>query len=514
MDCLMGIDLGSTSLKALVYDLDGKVVAQGSRPTERSHPSEEHPEWTVWLPEQIWGGAAAAIRDAVSQLDSSSDIKAVAVTGMGMDGVPMDADGKWLYPFISWHDARTEPQLEWWKQHVGMDKYAINGNPVWSMNSAMRILWIAENEPDILRCTHKWLLIEDFLNYLLCGAWATDCSMASCYLLLDQRTRQWSDELLDLSGIDRTLLPDVRPSGTRLGDIHEVASAATGLPVGTPVILGGHDHLCGTLPVGAFEPGVALNITGTWEGAILSMDEPVLTPALQRMGMTIQAHVARGRHAAWGSAPAAEMLEWYRKEYGAEASRNADADGGADWDYLFAEAAESPAGARGAMFLPHMSAAVCPVQDDRSLGAFVGLSSRCTRGDVLRAMIEGLNFQFLDVLNAAEAGLGFPLGKIVAVGGGTRNEFGMQNKADITGRAIEVPEVEEASSLGAAILAGIGVGLYKDEKDACARVNRPGRTYQPNPELTDMYAKRYEIHAQLYSTLKSVSHQLFEAEQG
>ena len=161
MDYLMGIDLGSTSLKAIVYDLDGNMVAQGSRPTEKHNP-EDHPEWTVWLPENIWGNAAEAVREAVSQLDNPSDIKGVAVTGMGMDGVPMDADGNWLYPFISWHDNRTEPQLEWWKENVGLDKYSINGNPGWAMNSALRMLWVKEHEPEILAKTHKWLLIEDF----------------------------------------------------------------------------------------------------------------------------------------------------------------------------------------------------------------------------------------------------------------------------------------------------------------------------------------------------------------
>ena len=122
MDCLMGIDLGSTSLKAVVYDLDGNKVAGGARPTERYHPQPEHPDWTVWQPEQIWGGTAQAIHEAVDRLPASAKIRAVAVTGMGMDGLPMDEDGKWLYPFISWHDPRTAPQLEWWLKNVGAER--------------------------------------------------------------------------------------------------------------------------------------------------------------------------------------------------------------------------------------------------------------------------------------------------------------------------------------------------------------------------------------------------------
>lgn len=160
MDYLMGIDLGSTSLKAVVYDKAGRAVASGSRPTERFNPWPEHPEWTVWQPEQIWSGTAEAIKEAVAKLDAPSAIRGVAVTGMGMDGVPIDADGKWLYPFISWLDPRTAGQHKWWLEHVGADRtFSIGGNPVWAINSALRIRWMMENEPQIIARADKWLLI-------------------------------------------------------------------------------------------------------------------------------------------------------------------------------------------------------------------------------------------------------------------------------------------------------------------------------------------------------------------
>ena len=130
MDYLMGIDLGSTSLKAVVYDTTGRLVAMGGHPTEKCHPSPEHPDWAVWRPEQIWGGTAAAIRAALARLDDPRQIRGVAVTGMGMDGLPIDADGQWLYPLISWHDPRTAEQFQWWKEHVGLDRtFSIGGNP-------------------------------------------------------------------------------------------------------------------------------------------------------------------------------------------------------------------------------------------------------------------------------------------------------------------------------------------------------------------------------------------------
>jgi len=509
MDYLMGIDLGSTSLKAVVYDLAGTVVASGSRPTELVRPDREHPEWAVWQPEQIWGGMAEAIRDAVSGLDDPRELRAVAVTGMGMDGVPMDGEGKWLYPFISWHDSRTEPQFQWWKENITVEKvFSIGGNPLWTINTALRILWMAENEPEILTRTDKWLLIEDFLNFMLCGRQVTDYSMASTTALFDQRKLDWSEELLELSGIDRRLLPQVAASSTPLGEVSAEASRATGLPEGTPVILGGHDHICGSLPVGVFRPGLVLDVTGTWESVLTATAEPVLDPKLATMGITVQAHVAPGMHTAWGGNPAADMLEWYRQQFGFEAAHKAETEGGSDWDHLIRAATQSPPGARKVMFLPHLSAANCPVVDQRSKGAFVGLTKLATAGDVLRAIIEGLDYQFLDIITSLESTLDARLEKVIAVGGATRNRFWMQNKADVTGRPIEVPAVEEASPLGAAILAGIGVGLYADVEDAFRRVYKPGKTYQPDRQLSKKYARWFKIYKQLYPALKQVSHQL------
>ena len=172
--------------------------------------------------------------------------------------------------------------------------------------------------------------------------------------------------------------------------------------------------------------------------------------------------------------------------------------------------ATSPAGASGVMFLPHMSAAGCPVVDARSLGAFVGLSNFARRGDLLRAIIEALDYQVLDIVTALKTGLNLNPDRLVAVGGATRNSFWMQNKADVVGLPIDVPDVEEATPLGAAMLAGIGIGLYRDLPTAFEQVYRPGKTYRPDPQLASQYAAGYQIYRQLYPALKPISHQLYD----
>jgi len=508
MTYLLGIDLGSTSLKAIIYDIQGNVVSKSSRPTEKHIPND-NPEWVFWKPDQIWGGTAAAIKDAVSQLNDPENIKGVAVTGMGVDAIPIDKDGKWLYPFISWHDNRAIPQQEWWIENIGNQKtFSTGGWSVWPINTALRMLWVRENEPAIDSQVHKWLLIEDFINFMLCGELATDYTMASCTLLFDQITQDWSKDILSLSGIDRSMLCDPNPSGTLLGELTQQAAEATGLAVGTPVVLGGHDHLCGALPVGVYKPGLVLDVTGTWEVVMSVVPKPILTEDILNAGITMQSHVAPGMYAGWGGAVAAEMVEWYRREFGHFAVAAAESKGGTEWDHLLKIAEESPPGSNGVMFLPHMSGASCPVTDGLSLGAFVGLKTSTTRGDMLRSIFEGLDYQFLDIVNTMESQMQIGAEQIVAVGGAIRNKFWMQNKADVIGRPILVPAIEEATPLGAAILAGIGVGVYQDVEDAYNQVNKPGETYLPDLKLTGLYQERYGIYKELYSTIKPINHQL------
>jgi xylulokinase len=235
---------------------------------------------------------------------------------------------------------------------------------------------------------------------------------------------------------------------------------------------------------------------------------PVLTDEVRRMGILVDSHVACNAWSAMGAAVAADMLEWFRREYGAAEKQQAEREGGVDWDYLMQAAAAAPPGANGAMFLPHLSGSHCPVVDNHSLGAFVGLRNIVTKGDMLRAIIEGLDYQFLQIVRGFESGLGVKPERIVAIGGAINNGFWMQNKADVLGRPIEVPDLDEAVPLGAAILAGIGVGLYRNEQDAFQQVYKPGRTYEPDAALSARYAEWFQTFEQVYPALRELNGRL------
>jgi xylulokinase len=505
MSYLLGIDVGSTNLKAVLFGCDGKIAAKADTPTKLEHPEKDHPDWAVWQPGQIWSGIAESVKKVVVDVDAA-EIKGIAVTGMGMDGVPLDADGKWLYPFISWHCPRTQPQQEWWIENVGIDRqFELGGDQVWPFNTALRLRWMKEHHPEILERTHKWVLIEDFVSFMLCGEYGTDFSMASTTLLFDQSALGWNEELLGISGIDKGLLCDPQPAGTVLGEVHQVAAEATGLKVGTPVVLGGHDYSCGCLPTGGYRPGVVLDVLGTWEMVVASLDKPVLNPEVRELGVLVDAHVARGKHAVMGATVAADNLEWARREFCGEEKRKAEGDEGLEWDSIVELASKSPVGSNGVFFLPHMSGSHCPVLDNTSAGAFVGLRNIATRGDVLRALIEGMNYQFTQIVEAFENSLGVKSDSIVAIGGPTRNRLWMQNKADVSGTVVEVPDVEEAVPLGAAILAGIGTGVYQDEDDAFGQVHREGRVYEPDAEAREEYRELYARFGKLHPALMEFS---------
>lgn len=505
MSYLLGVDVGSTNLKAVLYDLNGNEVASASEPTQRVCPDSDHPDWAVWQPEQIWGGISGSIKQAVSKIGDAKEIKGVAVTGMGMDGVPIGSDGKWLYPFISWHCPRTKPQMERWLQEVGPEKqFCISGSPVWPFHTSFRLMWMKENAPEILSKTHKWVLIEDFINFMLCGEYATDYSMASSTSLFDQKTQQWSDELINLAGIDKGLLCDAKPSGSVVGCVHAEAAEKTGLAKGTPVVLGGHDYSCGCLPTGAFVPNVILDVIGTWEMIVTTIDKPLLDYSLCKAGALMDSHVVDGKWAIMAAAVAGDMTEWFKSEFGNEDVKRASEENKSEWHYLVEKASASPAGANGVLFLPHMSGSFSPVVDAESAGSFVGLRNSHSRADLFRAVIEGVNFQFKDIIDSLEESLPEKPEKIIAIGGPTRNDLWMQTKADIASMVVEIPDVAEPVTLGAAMLAGIGAGVYDDLPQAYEAVRRETRFVEPNEKENSKYVEIYQKYKKLYPALKGI----------
>jgi len=496
MALLLGLDIGSTSIKANIYETNGNLVSSGSNPTVLSHPDKEHPAWAIWEPDVIWEAVQKSISSALNKIDSKDEVQAISVTGFGMDGVPIDRNGKWLYPFISWHCPRTEDQSRYWSEKVGPEViFFITCKQVMPIDTVYRILWIKENYPEILDKTYRWLLIEDYINYLLCGEIATDYSMASCTSLFDQKKKDWSSELISKAGFDGSILPKAFSSGTILGNISDSTSKITGLPKTAKVILGGHDYHCGAIAVGAFVPEVVMDITGTWEMVFQSTRKPNLDNKIFENGINVESHVAKDMYDIVAYSVSGLMYEWLNKTLCGEEVLEAKKNNDSVWEIIKKKAASAPVGSNGIFFAPYFSGAGSPHVDNRSQGAFV---------------IEGLNYQFRDMLESFEKASEAPPEKIVAAGGVIQNEFWMQNKADIAGKPIEVPAVEEATPLGAALLAGIGIGIYKNENEAYKQTYRVGSIYEPDEKNKATYDGFYQIYKDLYFDLKGINNSIYE----
>lgn len=510
MSYLMSIDLGSTSIKALIYDYYGNLIAFGTQPNEVAYMDKEHPNWAFWDPDKVWDSIVSAVRQALKKINDPGKIKGIAVTGMGADGLPVDCKGNWLYPFISWHCVRTEAMCQRWHTEVGKEKiFSLTGHQIVAYDSIYRLMWMEENHPEILLKTDKWLLIEDYINFLLCGRMATDFSMASSTSVFNPTDNSWSEELIGISGVNKSFFPELLPSGTVLGRVTDKAAAQTGIRAGTPVVLGGHDYYCAALAVGAYEPGVVMDITGTFEMVLTASSKLNIAQEIMEAGLTVESHVARNVYGIMGFNVSADMFEWFRTCYGYEEKIIAQESDRKDWDYLMEKAESAVCGSNGVFFLPHFSGSFCPIMDGHSQGAFIGLNKTVEKKDMLRALIEGLNYQFRDMLESFEGPLCKKADRVVAVGGATRNRFWMQNKADITGKIIEVPDIQEATGLGAALLAGIGIGIYKDEKEAVERTYKKGKEYYPDIVTNQKYQRFFNIYKKIYPALKEVNNDIF-----
>lgn len=505
MAYLIGIDMGSTNTKAVVFDEKGTVVASGNQPSHFGPMDDAHPDWVFYDPEKVYGAVCAALREAVAAVDGP--IAGIAVTGMGMDGVPIDAEGNVLYPFISWRCGRTQPQYNELTEKLGrFEIFKKGGIQPLVYDTIFRMMWLKDNKPELYAKTACWLLIEDFINFKLCGVQRTDYSMASSTCVYDLAQRNWAEDIIKAAGVSRDIFPQVSQAGTVLGGVTPKAAAETGLKVATPVVLGGHDYHCGAYAVGVTDSTKVIDITGTFECIVTASEKPLLTRAVFDGGLASEGHVIRDKYGLMVANVSGGLLEWWRMYFSTEEQRIAKEKGISCWQEMMETAAHSPAGANGVYFLPHFYGSMSPVIDPYSRGAYIGMTAATTKADMLRALIEGLDYQMKDMLDAMENATGERFESIIAVGGATRNAFWMQNKADITGKPIVIPEgMEEATCLGAAMCAGVGVGVYKDEQAACSAVFKQGKAYAPDPERHEKYLKLFETYIKIQPTLRELN---------
>lgn len=499
MTLLLGIDVGTTSIKSVVYRTDGVAVAVASLPTPTHVP---RPRWAYYRPEELWGTVVATVRGVLEQIENPSQIASVAVASVAEAGVLLDASGKATTDTIAWYDTRTRPQAEWLAERIGQDvlfeRTGLSLQPIFSLN---KILWHRENEPEAWQRSAHWLLIADYIAFRLSGVGATDFSLASRTLMMDLAGLRWDEVTLAEAEVDPGLLAPLAPGGTPLGHVTREAALETGLPVSTLVSSGGHDHVCGALAAGVTRPGQMLNSLGTAEAIFLPTAEPLSDPKVGRQGYTQGAHVIGGGYYAFaGQYTSGASVDWLRRLLGS-------VDDPLAYDAMIEGAARVPVGSLGAMFLPHLRLANSPYDDPRSRGALIGLTTDIESHAVARAVLEGLAFESLSTF---EPLLEYPQivapSSVVAIGGGTRNELLMQIKSSLTNLPHEIVDAEEATALGAAILGGLGAGVYQNVEDAQRGMRYGRHQVTPRAEDVESYRSIYDgIYRRIYPTIAPLS---------
>lgn len=471
----LALDVGTTHVKAGALDAHGNTLAVAHRPTPVTAPAPGRAEHD---PAALWRVCAELIREVIGK--SGAAPVAVSIASMGEVGAIFDAANAPLYPMIAWYDTRTEPQVRSLIQDVGKEAiFRITGQSISQNMSLTRLMWLRENEPALFGRAARWMNVPDWIRYNLCGEIATDYTIASRMMLFDQTRRDWSDELLERTRIPRSLLPRLVPSGTAIGHITRAASQETGLPETTLVVTGGHDHLVAALGAGMIEPGMLLDSTGTAESALTVLPRPLLQDEIGRAGYASYAYTARNRAVIVGGLKASGgMVEWFIEQFCAEERGSASQTGRSVYDVLMAQVAGAP-GANGVMVAPDFTGSGTPSKNPLARGAFFGLTVTHTKADILQAMIESTCYWLRNNLAMFERVLGQTIRAIRAVGGGTKNPFWLQTKANVTGRMIEIPLAGEASLRGAAMLAGMGAGVFADEAEALASMPVELRAVHP-----------------------------------
>lgn len=498
MKFLLGIDVSTTATKALLIDEQGAVVAV----VATEYPFETpHPLWSEQDATLFWNGTVQSIRGVLekSRVDAKN-IVAVGLTGQMHGATLLDAHGEPLRPCILWNDQRTQKQCDEITVRVGKEHVLqLTGNPVLTGFTAPKILWVRENEPDIYRRVAHILLPKDYARYKLTGEFFSDVSDSSGTSLFDVGKRTWSDEMLRALDIPRAWMPEVTESAIVSAKISADAARATGLFEGTPVVGGGGDQAAGAVGTGIVRAGIVSATLGTSGVVFAQSDEYRIEPQGRLHAFC---HAVPGKwHLMGVMLSAAGSFRWYRDTLGAHEKEIAQQTNRDVYDVLTQDAANAPAGCEGLLFLPYLTGERTPYPDPNARGAFIGLTVRHTKAHLTRAVLEGVSFGLRDSLELMRA-LGITTTQVRASGGGARSSLWRQILANVFDAEIVTVNITEGAAYGAALLAGVGAGIYRAVESACDAVIKTTSSDKPN-EAKSVYAKQYPRYRALYPALKS-----------
>jgi len=509
---LLGLDVGTTGCKSVIFSLSGKVISSAYGEYKLYH---RKPGWSELDPDEVWKTTKETIRRSISKKKiDPKQIAALSTSVLGDAFIPVDDAGNPLYWSMTTVDARAVEQTRWWEKNFGADRmYRITGQPLTSsmpIYPLPKIQWLREYEPDVYKKAAMFLCWEDYVNMKLCGKPVIDFSVASRTMMFDIAKKEWSKEILETAELDENLLPEAQPAGTLIGQLTSEAARETGLSERTFIVTGGHDQACGALGAGIVESGPAVDATGTVECIGVILKNLSLTEQARIQGFAVHHYVIEDQYFLFGFNPTSGViLRWFRDNFAEKERQEAEKRGMDVYDLLTSMASESPLGAKELFLLPYFEGSGTPTFNRKARGAFLGLTLAHSKNEVLRAILEGLSYELRTNVEAIES-QGTEITEIRAIGGGARSDFWSQLKADITGKPLVVPNVTESAALGAAILAGVGADLYKSAEEAVRMVYREKSRFSPRAENVKKYDKYYHVYRKIYRHLAKIFDEIFE----
>jgi xylulokinase len=496
----LGIDIGTSATKTIAIDERGTILASASSEYPCDHP---RPGWSEQDPGLWWD----ATKKTVQQVLGSGKFQAGDVAGVGLSGqmhgsVFLDSAGTVIRPALLWNDQRTANECQEIETKVGGREALIRmvANPALTGFTAPKLVWVRKHEPAHWERVRQVLLPKDYVRYRLTGTYATEVSDASGTLMLDVANRRWSRELLAKLEIDPSLLPRCYESQEVSGQVSELGSRATGLPVGTPVVGGGGDQPAGAVGNGIVRQGVVSATMGT-SGVVFAHADTLGFDPLGRL--------QRGCHAVQGAwhvmgvvLAAGGSFQWFRNELGKAEVELARKKGEDPYFLLTDEAAIAGPGAEGLFFLPYLTGERTPHFDPDAKGAWVGLTVRHGRAHLIRSVLEGATFAMRDSLELIRE-MGVKIDQVRLSGGGARNALWRQIQADIYGCDVHTLNSTEGPAFGVALLAQVGTGGFASVPEACDATIRAVDSTRFEPRTKAYYDRAFPVYRQLYRDLRA-----------
>jgi len=505
-ELLLGIDIGTTSTKAVLFNSYGEILAQSLHEYQTSYP---YPGWAEQNPTDWWDAACKTVHQVIDLSNRSpSEIAALGVSCQAPTMLAINNSGEPLYPAMIWMDRRSEPQCGWLEEKVGAEKIIkINGGRIDPYYLASKILWFKVNKPELYKQTKCFLQANGFIVYKLTNRISMDVSHGPLTQLFNSREQNWSNQLVEIMQIDPMKLPPVYPCATIVGEVTERASVDIGLEPGTPVVAGAVDGVAAALEAGVTEVGDAAEMTGQSTVLLICNDQPYLDDLLIPLIHAIpNKYLVIGAMVSTGGA-----LRWFRDQLGGVEIEAAKLTGLDAFDLLSMEARNSSVGANSLIFLPYMFGERSPIWDSSARGVYFGISLATRKEDLIRAIMEGSAYGLKHNVEIAALS-GFFINQLICVGGGAKSEIWNQIKADVLGKHIKIPSTATGAPLGDAILAAVAIDLYSNIPEAVNSMVHFSKAYIPDPMNTKLYEKYFSIYKNLYSDLKKEFKKLAEVD--